>query len=307
MFRTEIGYEGYEYDDHYFLTDPKEFIYEFFPLQSDWQLLKNPITLQEFEELPFVRSLFFRYGLYFSDSNTKAVMFTDSTGAATVRIAMPNHMQSSLIFHYNLKFYDSDGDSFEGVSLKRFVMQSVVGNIVAFRVHAPCSGAFLLDIFANAVTPKEYLTGEPMKFKSVCKFKICCEDLQTVMVPLPDCASGEWGPTKATRLFGLVPITHQDALVFAGRELELQFRMSRQLTDFMATLHKNGVEEKRLSKFVSHIVSDDIVTFNISFPEEGQYGLDIYTREMASVHDSVGEKHLLTHCCKYLINSSKRN
>jgi hypothetical protein len=90
-----------------------------------------------------------------------------------------------------------------------FVFQSVVGNIVAFRVHAPCSGAFLLDIFANAVTPKEYLTGEPMKFKSVCKFKIACEELQTVMVPLPDCASGEWGPTKATRLFGLVPITHQ--------------------------------------------------------------------------------------------------
>lgn len=84
-----------------------------------------------------------------------------------------------------------------------------MGNIVAFRVHAPCSGAFLLDIFANAVTPKEYLTGEPMKFKSVCKFKIACEELQTVMVPLPDCASGEWGPTKATRLFGLVPITHQ--------------------------------------------------------------------------------------------------
>ncbi|XP_067003178.1 hillarin [Anabrus simplex] len=299
----------YEYDDHYFLTDPREFIYEFFPLQSDWQLLKNPITLQDFEELPFVRSLFFRYGLYFPDANTKAVMYTDATGAATVRIAMPSHMQSSLIFHYNLKFYDSDGDSFDGVSLKRFVMQSVVGNIVAFRVHAPCSGAFLLDIFANAVTPKEYLTGEPMKFKSVCKFKIACEELQTVMVPLPDCASGEWGPTKATRLFGLVPITHQDALVFAGRELDLQFRMSRPLTDFMATLHKNGVEEKRLAKFVSHSVTDDdVVTFLISFPEEGQYGLDIYTRELGgSQTDGSGEKHLLTHCCKYLINSSKRN
>ena len=64
-------------------------------------------------------------------------------------------------------------------------MQSVVGNVVAFRVHAPCSGALLLDIFANAVTPQEYLTGEPMKFKSVCKFKIMCEDLHTVMVPLP--------------------------------------------------------------------------------------------------------------------------
>jgi hypothetical protein len=109
---------------------------------------------------------------------------------------------------------------------------------------------------------------------------------------------------QATRLFGLIPVTHQDALVFAGRELELQFRMSRPLTDFMATLHKNGVEEKKLARYVAHNVSGDLVTFSISFPEEGQYGLDVYTREGQS---SEGEKHLLTHCCKYLINSSKRN
>ena len=76
-------------------------------------------------------------------------------------------------------------------------MQSVVGNVVAFRVHAPCSGALLLDIFANAVTPQEYLTGEPMKFKSVCKFKIMCEDLHTVMVPLPGINSNT---TKVTQV-----------------------------------------------------------------------------------------------------------
>ena len=62
------------------MTDPKEFIYEFFPLQAEWQLLKTTITLKEFEDLPFVRSLFFRYGLYFPDDNTRAVMLTDSTG-----------------------------------------------------------------------------------------------------------------------------------------------------------------------------------------------------------------------------------
>lgn len=162
----------YEYDDHYFLTDPREFIYEFFPLAEEWQLLKRPITLREFENLPFVRSLFFRYGLHFADEGYGAVVFTDDTGAATVQIAMPSDMQGCLIFHYNLKFYDNEDDSFDSVSLKRFVMQSVIGNIVTFRVHAPCSGAFLLDIFANAVTPQEYLTGEPMKFKSVCKFKV---------------------------------------------------------------------------------------------------------------------------------------
>lgn len=110
--------------------------------------------------------------------------------------------------HYPWYLYSCPSISDDLYEMLR-ILQSVVSNIVAFRVHAPCSGSFLLDIFANAVTPKEYLTGEPMKFKSVCKFKIACDELQTVMVPLPDCASGEWGPTKATRLFGLIPITHQ--------------------------------------------------------------------------------------------------
>ena len=73
----------YEYDDHYFLTDPKEFIYEFFPLQSEWQLLKEPINLEEFEELPFVRSLFFRYQLAFPTEHMKSVMTTDQTGGST--------------------------------------------------------------------------------------------------------------------------------------------------------------------------------------------------------------------------------
>jgi hypothetical protein len=82
----------------------------------------------------------------------------------------------------------------------------------------------------------------------------------------------------------------------------------------MATLHKNGMEEKKLSKYVTHRISDDdVVTLSVSFPEEGQYGMDIYTRELQTSQASKngnaedGEKHLLTHCCKYLINSSRRN
>ena len=109
------------------------------------------------------------------------------------------------------------------------------------------------------------------------------------------------------RLFGLIPVTHPDALIFCNRELEVQFRMSRPLTDFMATLHRNGTEEKRLGKYVTHSVSGELVTFRIAFPEEGQYGMDVYTREVQRGESESNEKHLLTHCCKYLINSSKKN
>lgn len=52
-------------------------------------------------------------------------------------------------------------------------------------------------------------------------------------------------------------------MFFAGRVSELQFRMSRPLTDFMATLHKNGIEEKKLAKYVAHNIADEIVSFDI--------------------------------------------
>lgn len=58
-------------------------------------------------------------------------------------------------------------------------------------------------------------------------------------------------------------IYFQGPLFFAGRVSELQFRMSRPLTDFMATLHKNGIEEKKLAKYVAHNIADEIVSFDI--------------------------------------------
>ena len=53
-------------------------------------------------------------------------------GACTVRLEMPLDMQSALIFHYNLKFYNNDTDNYDGVSLKRFVMQ--VGCKIIFTI-----------------------------------------------------------------------------------------------------------------------------------------------------------------------------
>ena len=77
----------------------------------------------------------------------------------------------------------------------------------------------------------------------------------------------------------------------------------------MASLHKNGVEEKKLAKYVSCYVQDDVVTFLVKFPPEhtsGQYGLDIYCREVGNQASIVGEKQLLTHTCKYLINLCRK-
>ena len=91
----------YQYDEHYFLTDPDEFIQEFHARDPEWQLLEQPRSLEEFEALPFVRSVFFHYGLEFIDP-PKAVLHTDPKGGAEVKINVPDELGYDIIFHYQV-------------------------------------------------------------------------------------------------------------------------------------------------------------------------------------------------------------
>ena len=91
----------YQYDEHYFLTDPDEFIQEFHASDPQWQLLERPISLEEFIALPFVRSVFFHYGLEFTEQ-TKSVLTADSKGGAEVKINVPEELGDDIIFHYQV-------------------------------------------------------------------------------------------------------------------------------------------------------------------------------------------------------------
>ena len=51
------------YDDFYFLTDPENFINSHCPDEPEWQLLDEPIRLEEFEKRVMKTSEFYRLGL----------------------------------------------------------------------------------------------------------------------------------------------------------------------------------------------------------------------------------------------------
>lgn len=86
-----------------------------------------------------------------------------------------------------------------------------------------------------------------------------------------------------------------------------QSNFSHRLISYLLLINNNNYF--LLFRYVNQIVRNSEVSFTIQFPEEGQYGLDIYTREIESgdTPTTSNGKQLLTHCCKYLINSSKRN
>lgn len=54
--------------------------------------------------------------------------------------------------------------------------------------------------------------------------------------------------------------------------------MTKALVEFVVSLHKNRKDDKHLQKYCHTSIRGDIVTIQIDFQDDGQYGLDIYTR-----------------------------
>lgn len=147
----------YQYDEHYFLPDPEDFILEFFPYKTEWQLLESPISLQQFEQLPFVRSLFFHYHLAFVNQQ-HAVISTDNRGACDIKLRMPDSLKSRLAFHFHLRYSHSstsghpdDASDFQGIKLERYVLHTVQDDLVSFNIHVPQDGDYFIEIFASLV------------------------------------------------------------------------------------------------------------------------------------------------------------
>ncbi|XP_041357977.1 hillarin-like isoform X2 [Gigantopelta aegis] len=311
----------YQYDEHYFLTDPDEFIQEFWPLEKSWQLLEIPITRDEFEALPFVRSVFFHYGMHF-DQSRLSVLQTDDKGGVKISIKIPERLENDLVFFYQLRFADKDRKhemSYKGASLERFVFQTMVENMVTFSIHVPMASDYFFEIFANKIDESNRCLEEsnanfaPFRLKCACKFKITCSSLIGKMHPLPNCAAGEWGPKKAFRHFGLSAIpqevvpgetndnvdTAKAGILTVDEKFELKFNIPRPL-QFVAKLRMTQVEDHVLDPFVHLSADSRVLKIAVNLPQPGQYGLDLFARPKGG-----SDTNTLSHACKYLINCGK--
>lgn len=299
----------YQYDEHYFLTDPDEFIQEFWAATSPWQLLERSVSLDQFESMPFVRSVFFHYALEF-DKQMGAVVSTDNKGGAEVRIRVPIEYAHDLVFHYQIRFADRErrnDTEFRGAKLERFVFHSLVDGIALFSVHVPAPASYFLEVFANKIDDSNKIgddpnaTMMPFRLKCACKFKIVCEELVGKMHPLPNCASGEWGPSKGARHFNLHATSHVTGVINVNNDADVTFQLPRPL-HFLCKLRMNGIDDHFLERFVKHNVSDLSLTIHVRPPKPGQFGLDVYARP-----EDATDNHTLAHACKYLLNCTHVN
>jgi transglutaminase-like putative cysteine protease len=138
----EAGRYVRRFDDFFFLVPPERLIATHFPEDPKWQLLDPPLSRREFENQPFIRPAFFRFGLE-TDSHPDGTIEADDTvtvvfraPAATAVLAqlLPCSSESDLGAEHT--FCQRDGES------------------VLVRAAFPRKGEYVLRVFAkNAADP----------------------------------------------------------------------------------------------------------------------------------------------------------
>ena len=278
----------YEYNEYYFLPDPDEFIFQYRAKDDDKQLLKTPVTLDQFEDMPSVKSIFFTHGLQF-DGPLMAVLHTDANGITEVNIRLS--FAKNIKLSCTLRHAEStrrDETEFRGAKLERFVFHSIVDDLALFRVQVPEPGSYLLELFVSRF--------DAGTLNGACVFKIVCDASGVAACPLPNCAGTEWGPRRGEHRFGFKALTHVNGIVNVDKDLEMVFTLPTKL-GFLYELHKNGVIDSVLENYVNLIVTDDSLTIEVTLPPAGQYGLEIYAQKEDAV-----DKKKFAYACKYLLN-----
>ena len=257
------------------------------------QLLKKPVTLEQFVDMPFVWSTVFKNGLQL-DPPLKAVLHTDNKGSIEVKVRLSSAKDIQFVYH--LLYADSRKRSdteFRGAKLGRFVFHSIVDGLALFSVQVPEPGTYSLEVFIGTLSEKTT--------RKACDFKIVCEKSTSEACPLPKCHHIEWGPRRGEHLFGFKAVTHLDGVVGVDNDLEMNFKLPTKLC-FVCQLHKDGVEDSTLEKFVNFTVSDDVLTVKVNPPQSGQYGLEIYVQK-----EDEAENNSYAYACKYLLNVARQN
>lgn len=297
------GKVKYQYNEHYFLTDPDEFIYEFIADNPPWQLLAQAITLDQFIRLPIIRSVFFTYGLEFVNHAQEAIIEADKNGGFQISIAVPVEYQDDLAFQCKLSFADGGRKhwtEYNGIALERFVFQTFADGAAQFNVHVPAEGKYYFEVFANSFSEMKRTSVNAddsvasSRLLRACKFRIQCSAINVKMHPLPNCAQGEWGTQRAIRHFGIRPLTHTGGMINAEESTTIKFAIPSDAFVFICKLRANSVDVN-LDDFVSSHVQHGELYVNIIGPRQGQFGLDIYVKLSK-------DREELKHVCKFLLN-----
>lgn len=279
-------------EEFYFLTDPEKLLLSHWSSDPVWQLVERPISLAEFENLPFVKPHFFVCGLNFM-ANVKCVL-QPKRGQLKWDLGVTKPTK----FFYKMISVETGSQTADGQELKSFVYHEVHSGRAYFILRTPPQGDYWLKLFAKRL--KTNRTEESSKFQEVVSYKVhidrtCIED-----DPLPSCWDRIWGPGVRSEKMCLYPVQKRGTITTTEKSICIEINKTRPVNVYCRCL-RNDWNGKELQKCIKIQDNDTKAYVVLTMPMSGEYGLEIY----GSFPNQ--PENVYTHVCQYLVVCTRRD
>ncbi|KAK2891335.1 hypothetical protein Q8A67_013978 [Cirrhinus molitorella] len=268
------------YKEYYFLTDPENFIDAHYPEEEEWQLLENPIRIEEFEKRVLIKPDF--YTLNLTLIQPKQFLIVTENGEAMVSMSFPQ------LVHFTYQISQRSGKKQQKLSKSMGFLTSTQHSM-KLRLMPPKSGTYELMLFAR--------TGNTSKtFDWICSFQLECPSPKT-SEELPENPYVCWGLQPDAPSLGLESCDYgNDIISLESGSYRLVLKTTRPLMVLCELSHKNL--DKTLSKKCLAVQTEpDQLACNVLCPYYGYYHLSVFVRDWANEAGSFENAgNFLLHC-----------
>ena len=290
----EEGESKHLVNEAYFLTDPDVLITTHIPDGQEWQLLEQPISLNEFEKNVYIRERFFDMGLHLQPESQKTCVVKSEHGEIQFDFGFHTSVDTRKSqFRYTIFRARQESERLTDIQFERFVLFQKKKDCVSYKCRFPMTGKYKIDIFGQE-------EGEHTTFDLCCSYLIECDVAKKNCEPYPDSPDDGWGPSSEAEVIGFAPLSHTDPIITSKNGLvEIKFKTDGPM-DILHSLKNNNRDEWDLMKNSVMKKEGDEVTFSLRLPEKGQYALNINAAKP-------GHKGPLPNVCNYIIDVESNN
>lgn len=275
-------------DEYYFLTDPEELVVNLLTLNTKWQLLKTPYTLEKFSYIPHLKPDYFRYNLEIKSSFTCRYHATDGKCHLSIQ-AKDEKWEGILEYKLYFKHVESKGSIPDDLQLDKYViMERSVNQLWKFIIRFPVTGVYKLEIYGGQ---------SPGIISLVCEFKLFCDSTMEYVRQLP-CDPGliGFGPTPKLESIGLTSPSQPGGIILIRRheEVSITFILKRKVSVRSELVHTE-MKTEVLQQYISQKSVNKKLQLNVNVPEIGEYALRMYAKNKQTNREE--------NVCNYLLSS----
>lgn len=274
-------------NEYYFLTNPDELVFDLLASDPQWQLLKEPFSLEKFCSVPYVYEKYFTHKLEIKSDFTCRYYAVDGKChiAIQAKIAKWNGILKYRLYFNNDESQNSIPDDLQ---LDKYVIMERSSNqLWTFIIRFPVAGVYKMEIIG----------GPEGDISSICDFKLFCDTAMENVRPLP-CNPGVigFGPTPKLESVGLTSPSQSGGIIVINKnqQVNLSFGMKQEVSIRTELVH-NEITSEKLQENIDQKVVNNKLQVNVKVPEPGEYALRMYVKDK--------ETNTEENVCNYLLSS----